>query len=175
GGVGGGRGFAFGVGRWVPVVHVTAIEAVEIVEAEPICPTVKGTGRARLPNRRVVVLTDPGGHVSVLSQDFADRACATRQHRGVAVISSSRLADYAGGRRVVVAPSNKRSACPTGQGRRMEAVVAQALCREPVHRWRRYAAAARTELAEASAVDQNEHDVRRTLGCLYRLRELRRV
>src|SRR5262245_43468105 len=94
---------------------------------------------------------------------------------GVAVISSGCLADYAGGRRVVVAPSNKRSASRTAQGRRMEAVVAQALCREPVHRWRRYAAAERTELAEACVVNQDEHDVRRTLGCLYRLRELRRV
>src|SRR5947207_1717541 len=72
----------------------------------------------------------------------------------------------------MVAPGDERSACWAAKRRRVETVVTQALCRELVHRWRRYAAAESTELAEACVVDQNEYDVRSSFGCLDRLREL---
>jgi hypothetical protein len=61
------------------------------------------------------------------------------------------------------------------QGGRVEAVVAQPLGREPVHRGRRHAAAERAELAEPDIVEQDQDDVGRAFWRLHRLRELRRV
>src|SRR5271155_2387384 len=41
--------------RWVPLVRLTADEAVEIFEsAAPGGPSIKGTGRTRLPHRHLM-------------------------------------------------------------------------------------------------------------------------
>ena len=71
----------------VPVVHVAGVEAVEVVEPEAVGPAVERPGGARLPGGRVVVLADPGGHVAVLAEHLADRAAASRQDAGVAVVA----------------------------------------------------------------------------------------
>src|SRR5262249_34069473 len=62
----------------IPVIHVATIETIEIVEAETVGPPGEWTGAACLPNRRVVVLADPSGHVTVLAKDFADGPSASR-------------------------------------------------------------------------------------------------
>src|SRR5271154_1195792 len=77
----------------IPVIHVSGIEAVEVVEAEAVGPVVEGAGGAGLPSWSVVVLADPGGHVSVLAEDFADRATAFGKDAGVAVVSCGCLCD----------------------------------------------------------------------------------
>ena len=77
--------------------------------------------------------------------------------------------------RVVVPAGDERGPRRAAQGGGVEAVVPQALGRELVHRRRRDAAAERAELAEAGVVEQDQHDVRRALGRLHRLRELRLV
>ena len=135
---------------------VAAVEAIEIVKAKPVGPAVEWPDGTCFPDRRVVVLADPRRHVSVLSKNFPNRPSAARQNSCVAVVSCGRFADHTGGRRVVVAPGDERSSCRTAQRRRMEAVVTQSLRRELIHCWRRYSAAERAELAEASVVNQDD-------------------
>src|SRR5437764_12013128 len=118
----------------VPVVHVAAIKPIEIIEAEAIGPAVERTSGTGFPNGRVVVLPDPRCHVPVLPKDFPDRPSTAVQHSCVTVIS----ANHSGSRRVMVAPGDERCACWAAKRRRVETVVAQALCRELVHRWREY-------------------------------------
>jgi hypothetical protein len=48
------------------LARVAGVEAVEVIEAEAIRPAVERADLARLPDRRVVVLADPGGGVAVL-------------------------------------------------------------------------------------------------------------
>ena len=55
----------------------------------------------------------------------------------------------------------------------MESIIAQSLGRQFVHSGRWDATAEGAELPEPGVVNQNEHDVRRALGRLHRLRELR--
>src|SRR5882724_7506771 len=95
---------------------------------------------------------------------FADRSSAARQYGRVAVISSGGLADYTGGRRVVVAPGDEGSARRAAQGGRVKRVVPQPFSGKPVHRGRRHAAAEGAELAKPGVVDQDQYDVRRALG-----------
>src|SRR5262245_45685834 len=49
------------------LARIAGVEAIEIVEAEPIGPTIKGTDFAGLPDWRVVVLANPCRGVTVLS------------------------------------------------------------------------------------------------------------
>src|SRR5262249_43703955 len=136
----------------VPVVHVAAVETIEIIEPEPVSPTIEWPGCASFPNRRVVVLADPRCHVAVLSKDLAHRSCTVGQDGGVAVISCGRFADHTGGRGVVVATSDERGPRRAAQRGRVEAIVSEPLRRKLVHRWRWDAAAEGAELAEASVV-----------------------
>ena len=71
------------------MVHVPGVEAIEVVEAESVGPVVERPGGARLPCGSVVVLADPGGHVSVLAEDFTDGAAAFRQNARVTVVAGS--------------------------------------------------------------------------------------
>src|SRR5262249_34922854 len=111
----------------VPVVHVTGIEPVEIVEAEAVHPAVEGTGGARLPGGRIVVLADPRGHVAVLPQHLTARAAAARQDAGVAVIARGEFG-YAGERGgVVVAAGDQRRTCRTAERGGVKVVVPESL------------------------------------------------
>src|SRR5262245_38210878 len=116
------------------MVHVAGVEAIEVVEAEAVGPAVERAGGARLPCRRVVVLADPRRHVSVLPQHLADGPAAARQHAGVAVVARGRLGDAAERGGLVIAAGDERGAGRAAEGGRVEAVVAQPLGREPVHR-----------------------------------------
>ncbi len=157
------------------MVHVAGVEAVEIVEPQAVGPAVERPGRACLPGRRVVVLADPGGHVAVLAQHLADGAGRARQDRRVAVVPGRRLGDGGGRRRVVVAPGDQRRAGRRAERGGVEAVVAQPLLGQRVHRRRAHAAAEGRELPEPRVVEQDQHDVRRPFRRRDRLRELRRV
>jgi Sulfatase len=112
GGVGGTRHeLVILVENRIPMVHVARVEAVEIVESQSVSPSIERSGRAELPGRRVVVLTDPGGHVTVLAQHLAHRAAAFRQDARVAVISGCQFGDTRERRRMMVATRDQRGAC----------------------------------------------------------------
>src|SRR5262249_4498241 len=106
---GGDQGPGFVKNR-VPVVHVAAVKAIEIIKTEPVSPPIEWSGGACFPNRSVMVLADPCSHVAVLPEDFTNRSGAARQNGGVAVISCGRFADYTGSRGVVIAPGDEGSA-----------------------------------------------------------------
>ena len=57
---------------WLVLARVPGIEAVEVVEAEAIGPSVEGSDLTGFPDRRVVVFADPGRGVPILPQYFSD-------------------------------------------------------------------------------------------------------
>src|SRR4029450_9807750 len=57
----------------LPLVRIAADEAVEVLEAHADGPLVERPVLARLEGRRVVILPEPGGAVTVVFQDPADR------------------------------------------------------------------------------------------------------
>ena len=59
--------------KWCPLIRLAAHEAVEILKAHPGRPLAKRSGGAVLIVRRVVVLAEPGGGVTVFLQDLANR------------------------------------------------------------------------------------------------------
>ena len=156
----------------IPVVHVPGVEAVEVVEAESVGPVVEGAGGAGLPRGCVVVLTDPGGHVSVLAEDFADGAAAFGQDAGVTVVSGGNLGDAGECSGVMIASGDECGTRGAAEGGGVEAVVANAFGGETVHRGGGNAPAEGAKLAEAAVVDEDEKDVRRAFGGLHGLWEL---
>jgi len=118
----------------IPVVHVTCVEPVEVVESKPVCPAIERTSCARLPSGRVVVLSDPSCHVAVLPQDLANRAAASRQDARVAVVSCGRLGNACECRGMMISARYQRCSRGTTQRCRVEAVVPQPLGSKPVHR-----------------------------------------
>ncbi len=156
----------------IPVVHVPGIEAVEVVEAESVGPVVEGAGGAGLPCGSVVVLADPGGHVSVLAEDFADGAAAFGKDAGVAVVSGGEFGDAGECSGVMIASGDERGARGAAESGGVEAVVAKAFGGEAIHGGRGDAAAEGAELAETAVVDQDEQDVGRAFGGLHGFGEL---
>src|SRR5712675_2717664 len=155
------------------MVHVPAVETVEVVETETVRPTVEGAGGARLPGGRVVILPDPRRHVSILPQHFADGAAASRQHAGVAFVTRRGLRDAGEGCGMVIAPRDERRSRRAAQRGGVEAIEANPFFREPVHGRRWNTTTEGAELTKTGVVDQDEHHVGRTLRRLYRLRKLR--
>src|SRR5262249_39916182 len=120
----GGNQVAVFVEDGVPMIHISGVKAVEVVEPETVRPAIEGAGRARLPRGRVVVLADPGRHVAVLAQHFAARAAGSRQNAGVSVISRGHLRDPGEGGGVVVATCDQGGSRGAAQRGGMKAVVA---------------------------------------------------
>ena len=154
------------------MVHVPGVEAVEVVEAESVSPVVEGAGGAGLPCGSVVVLTDPGGHVSVLAKDFADGSATFGQDAGVAVVSGGNLGDAGECSGMMIASGNECGTRWAAEGGGVEAVVANAFGGEAVHRGGGNAPAEGAKLAETAVVDEDEKDVRRAFGGLHGLWEL---
>src|ERR1035437_9326825 len=57
----------------LPLVRVTADEAIEILEAHANRPLIKRSGLARKPSGRVVFLAKPRRAIAVIEQNPADR------------------------------------------------------------------------------------------------------
>ena len=163
------------VQRRLPLIHVAAHEAVEVVEAQPARPAIERPDLARLPVGRVVVLAEPRGGVAVLPQHLGDRADVLADDAGVAVVAGGGLGDHAVAGRVVIASGEQRGPRRRAERRRVEARVAQPVGRHAVERRRRHLPAERAELTVAGVVDQDVDDVRRALGRPHRLRKLRRI
>jgi hypothetical protein len=82
-----------------------------------------------------VVLADPGGHVAILPEHFADGAATPRHHTRVTVVTRRGLADRAERGRVVVAARDKGGPRWAAQRCRVKAVVTQPLVGEPLNGW----------------------------------------
>src|SRR5258705_5309260 len=66
---------------------VAAVEAVEVIKAKSVCPTIERTDFTGFPRRWVVVFPEPSGCVTVLPQDLGDGARTLRNDPRVAVIT----------------------------------------------------------------------------------------
>ena len=159
----------------MPLVHVTAHEAVEVVEAEAARPAIEGAGLAGLPVGRVVVLAEPGGGVAVLAENLGDRADALGDDAGVAVVAGRSLGDDARAGDVVVPAGEQGRAGRRAEGGGVEPRITQAVGGHAVERRRRHLASKGPELAVAGVIDQDEHDVWRALRRPGWLRKLRRI
>ena len=114
--------------------------------------------------RRVVVLAEPARRVAVVAKDAADRRVVYADDAVVAGESRGLLGDHAEAHRVVVAARDQRRPRRRAERRREDAVVAQAVLRNAVHRGRRNDAAERARHAEAGVIGHDEQYVRRILG-----------
>src|SRR5262245_34258293 len=103
-----------------------------------------------------VVLADPRGHISILSQYFADGAAILWQDACVTVISGGGFTDNSEAGAMMVASCNQRGASRRTQRRGVEAIEAQTFGRQVVHRWRRHTAAKSAELSEPRVIDKDQ-------------------
>ena len=117
-----------------PLVGVAADEAVEVVEAQAGRPLGERPGLAGFVGRRVVVLAEPRRRVAVVAQDAADRRIVRADDAVVAGEAGGLLGDHAEADRVVVAPGDQRGARRRAQRGGEDAVVAQTVLRDAVHR-----------------------------------------
>src|SRR6266480_7832348 len=85
------------------LARVSGVEAVEVIEPEPAWPVIERADFARFPRRRVVVLPDPRGSVTVLPEYFRNGPRALRNYTSVAVVAGGKLSDYAGSSHMMIA------------------------------------------------------------------------
>ena len=150
----------------IPLVGLTADEAVELVETLVGGPAVERARHAGLPRGGFVPLAEGAGAVAVEPQHFRQGRNAVRDLPGVAREGRRALHDRAGVDGVVVAAGLERVACRRAQRRGVEVVEAQAGLGKLVHRRRADGAAERARPAEADVVDQHDDDVGCALGRL---------
>ena len=144
----------------VVLPRLAAEEAPEVVEPQPGRPAVERPGEALLVVRGEMPLPEAAGQVAVLLEDPREGRAVARNGRVVAREGAGELADHAEAHPVVVAAGQQRRPGRRAQRRDVEAVVAQAVVREPrvVRRLDRPAEGAR--VSEPGVVDQDEQDVR---------------
>jgi hypothetical protein len=94
----------------LPLAGVATNEAIEIIEAHPDRPLIKRPGLARLIKRRVVVLAEPRGRVSVTLKDGSDGAGILTNDRIVPRKSSCSLTHNPEAGDVMVASGDQRGA-----------------------------------------------------------------
>ena len=92
------------------LTRVPGIESVEVIESKTTRPVIERADFARLPRRRVVILSDPGGGVTILLEDLGNRSRALRNDCGVAIVTGGELRDDAGSRHMMVATGEQRRA-----------------------------------------------------------------
>ena len=148
----------------LPLVGVAADEAVEVLEAHADGPLVEGSDLAGREGRHVVVLPEPGRAVSVVLQHAADRRLVAIDDAVVAGEAGALLGDHAEACRMVVAAGDQRGAGRRAKRSGEDAVVAQAVGREFVHRRRGDHAAKGAGHAETGIVGDDQQHVRRALG-----------
>ena len=146
----------------VPVVHLRAHEAVEVVETLAHRPSREGPRRADLHRGRLVPLADRRRAVAVAAEDLGDRGRARGPVAVVAGLGRRHLAGDAHADRVVVAPGHQRLPRGGAQRRDVEAAVAQPLVGQPLGRRHLARPAVRRRRAEAHVVDQHHHHVGRS-------------
>src|SRR5262245_11714923 len=119
----------------IPLVHVPADEAIEVLEAKSGGPKVERAGSTRLPGGDIVILAKPPSAVAILPEHLADRSAALGHYRVVARITQAAFHNHAGVGVVVIAAGDQCGARRRTQPRRMEAVVLEAAASKFVECW----------------------------------------
>ena len=148
----------------LPLVGVTADEAIEVLEAHARGPVVERTGLAGGEGRHVVVLAEPGRRIAIVEQDSPDRGLVLAKDAVVAGEAGRLLRDHAEAGRVMVAPGDQRGPRRRAQCGGEHPIVAEAFSREAVHGRRRDDAAEGAGDAEAGVVGDDQQHVGRTRG-----------
>ncbi len=152
----------------VPVVHLGAHEAVEVVEPLAHRPPGERTRGADLHRWGLVPLADRRRAVAVAAEDLRDRGGAGRAVAVVAGLRRRHLAGDPHAHRVVVAAGHERLPGRRAQGRDVEAAVAQTIAGEPLGGRHLARPAVRRRGAEAHVVDQDDDHVGGTANGLHR-------
>ncbi len=95
----------------LPLVRIATDETIEILEAHPDWPLVK---RPHLTGRKrgcVVVLTEPRGGITVVSQDAADGCLVLGNDAVVAGEASGLFGNHSEASRVMIAARDQGSTC----------------------------------------------------------------
>ena len=139
----------------VPLVGLTADEAVELVEALVRGPAVERARDAGFPGGGLVPLAERAGTVAIEPQHLRQRRHAVRILPGVAGEGGRALHDRAGIHGVVVPSGLERVARRRAQRRRVEVVEAHAALREAcpslAYGWARRTCSARRSRRRRSA------------------------
>ncbi len=150
----------------IPLVGLTAHEAVELVEARAAGPSVGRPGGADLPRRRLVVLAEEARAESVEPQHLRERRDTVGPGPGVTWERGSDLGDAPHVVHVVIAPREQgRPRWRTERGC-VELVVAQAPAGQVVRCRHTHRPAKGARHAEAHVVDEHDEHVRRSRGSL---------
>src|SRR5690606_17934250 len=113
------------------LMGLAAEEAVEVIEAASGRPLVEGAGGRRLPVGREVPLAEGGGRVAPGAQVVGERRRLRVEHAALAGMIRSRVQDGADAHRMGVATGQERGTGRGADGGRVEAVVAEAVLRQP--------------------------------------------
>ncbi len=148
----------------LPLVGITADKAVEIFEAQPGRPLVKGPDLAGGKRRSVVIFAEPRGGVAVIKQDPSDGGLVLGDDAVVAGETRGLLGNHTEAGRVVIAPGDERRPRRRAQRGGENPVVAQTLVGDAVHRRCRNHAAEGARYAEAGVVRNDQQYVGRLFG-----------
>ncbi len=143
----------------LPLVGITAHEAVEVLKAQAGGPLVEGPGLAGRESRRVVILAEPRRGVAVVQQDAADGGLVFGDNAVVAGEPGGLFGDDAEAGRVVVATGQQRGPGGRAQGGGVDVVVAQAVIGDTVHGRCGDHTAEGARNPEAGIVGDDEQDV----------------
>ena len=152
--------------RGIPLVGLAAEEAVELVEARTRRPAVGRAGGADLPRRRLVVLAEEGGAVTVQAQHLRERRDAVGALPRVARKPRGGFGDAAHVVHVVVAAGEQGRPRGRAERRGVELVVAQSLVGEAVGGRHAHRSAEGARHAEAHVVHEHDEHIRRARGRL---------
>ena len=150
----------------LPLVHFSADEAVEVIEALQARPPVEWSGDTRLPIGDVVILSDECGAVPALAQNLREHRRVLGNLPAVTRIAVANLRDHAGPGGMVVASGEQGGAGGRAERRGMEARVAQAHFRHAIEVRRGNLSSKGSPLSESRVVDQDDQHVRRPGGSL---------
>ena len=154
---------------WIPLVVLSADEAVEVLEPRAGRPHVEGPHRARLPDRHLVALAELRRGVAVHPQDVRHRGLRVRSQRAVAGGRCGHLGDAAHANRVVIAPAEECGSGGRAQSGGVESVVAETVRCQPLEVRCIARTAERARRAEAHIVQQHDQDVGSPVGRPQRL------
>ena len=145
----------------VPLARAAPEDAVEVVEAPAVRPTVERPCRALLAVRRQMPLAERSRAVPVVPKDPWQRCAVPRKDGGIAREPARELTDRAEPHRVIVPTGEERGTRRGAERRHVEPVVAQPTLGHPCVVRRLDGAPEGAGVAEPGVVDQHEEDVRR--------------
>ena len=151
----------------IPLVGLTADEAVELVKARSGWPAIEGTALANFPRWRLVVLAPGRCGIAVHAKNFGHRSDALRPYSCVARKCGGDLHDRSGIVAVVVVPGEQRSPRGTAKGSGMKAVVLQTVVGEFLQIRHQARSTKGARMPKSDVVDQDHHDVGSSLGSFH--------